>query len=101
MPPVLDHEVHESVKIDSTARYGCHNRKPFKKFYWAPNRHLPTLRDPKMFFKQLFQFHAKQIEHVMSTDCRFDMSLKDLMCKGCKHRGSGEAYDASIRGHGS
>ena len=93
MPPVLNHEVHESVRIDSTARYGCYNRKPYGNGYFAPERiHRP---DGSFYLVQTF------IKYQMSRECRFDMSLKDPMCEGCKHRGSGEAYDAAIRGHGS
>ena len=101
MPPVETHEVHESTKIDSNTRYGCHNRKPLKKSYFAPNRFLPVLRDPKDFFKQMFQFHAKQIEHRMSIDCRYDMSLTDARCTNCKHQGSGEAYNQIVRSKGT
>lgn len=101
MPPVETHEVHEKVRIDSDFRYGCNNRKPFKKTYFSPNRFLPVLRDPKEFFKQMFQFHAKQVEHRMSTECRYDMSLKDQACEGCQHRGNGESYDAMVRSKGT
>ena len=84
--PVLDHEVHESVKIDSNARYGCFNRKPYTDSYlahpWAATGHKDT-------------------KHRMSRECRFDMSLKDLMCEGCKHRGSGELYNEMIRSQGT
>ncbi len=79
--PVLDHEVHESVKHDDSKRYGCHNRKPFAYSYVASDWGNK---------KQIVNF-------VMSRECRFDMSLKDPWCEGCKHRGSGEAYDQKIR----
>lgn len=81
---VLEHEVHEKVKIDSSFRYGCHNRKPFQDSYvaapWGNSRQI--------------------VKFVMSRECRFDMSLRDPACEGCKHRGSGEAYDAMIRAQG-
>ena len=79
--PVLDHEVHESVKIDSNARYGCFNRKPYADSYIANGRDIVPYR--------------------MSRECRFDMSLTDVMCEGCKHRGSGEAYNEMIRSQGA
>ena len=28
----------------------------------------------------------------MSMECRYDKSLSDTRCSGCKHAGSGEAY---------
>jgi len=91
--PVLDHEVHESTKIDSTARYGCHNRKPYSYGYFAPDRIYRP--DGSFYVVQTF------MKYDMSRECRFDMSLTDPMCEECKHRGSGEAYNASIRGLGS
>jgi len=82
--PVENHDVHESVKIDSSFRYGCHNRKPYAYSYvaspWGNNRMI--------------------VNHVMSRECRFDMSLRDPACDGCQHRGSGEAYDAKVRAEG-
>lgn len=86
MPPVEDHPIHPSTQKGDDFRYGCWNRKPFKKAYFAPNRYMPVLRDPKEFFKQTFVLHAKHIPHVMSTDCRYDMSDTDPNCRECKHR---------------
>ena len=83
--PVLDHEVHESVKHDDSKRYGCHNRKPFAYSYVASDWGNK---------KQIVNF-------VMSRECRFDMSLRDPWCEGGEHRGSGEAYAERIRKHGS
>lgn len=91
--PVLDHEVHESVKIDSAARYGCHNRKPYGNGYFAPER----LYRPDGSFYVIQSF----IKYEMSRECRFDMSIKDPMCEGCKHRGSGEQYNEMIRSKGA
>lgn len=79
--PVLDHEVHESVRESQDAKYGCHNRAPFQAGYFAPNG-----------------ITTAYVSHRMSTECRYDMSLADRKCDGCKHIGSGEAYDQMVRG---
>lgn len=75
--PVLDHEIHHSVIAAPDKRYGCHNRKPYADSYIANGKDI--------------------VPHRMSRECRFDMSLKDLMCEGCKHRGSGEKYNEMVR----
>ena len=86
--PVIDHPVHEkSVAGD---HYGCHSRPEFKPFYYAPNRQYVG------GFGEFFT-GIKRIPHNMSTECRHDMSLTDPRCGDCKHRGSGEAYAASVR----
>lgn len=83
---VLEHEVHEKVKIDSSFRYGCHNReKYFDTFVahpWAATG-------------------GHEQEYRMSRDCRFDMSLRDPACDGCEHRGSGERYNEMVRSQGT
>lgn len=80
--PVEDHAVHEMTRFDDTKRYGCHNRGAYAGAYmahpWAATG-------------------GKWAEYRMSRECRFDMSLRDPWCEGCKHRGSGEAYDAKVR----
>jgi len=82
--PVLDHEVHHSVKHGEDKRYGCHNRAAYADGYTASTWGTPS-----------------QVKNAMSRECRFDMSLKDPWCEGCKHRGSGEAYNERIRLNGS
>lgn len=80
--PVLDHPVHEKVKIGKDFRYGCFNKKP---------------RDSYLF-REFVGGHieVKFIEHRMSKECRYDMSLTDPACEGCKERGTGEEYARSI-----
>lgn len=89
---VIDHPVHEKVKINESFRYGCHNRKEFMDAYYAPNRAAGTDG-----YKPTWWLERIRVPFVMSRDCRFDMSLTDAACEGCKHRGSGEAYVARVR----
>lgn len=94
--PVEDHPVHASTIIGEQYRYGCHNRaRPAPGAgYYAPAR-IP-LGDAGRF-----AVGCRFIENVMSRECRYDMSLTDAACAGCRHRGSGEAYDATIRRSGA
>lgn len=76
--PVEDHPIHESVKQNKDAVYGCYNR---------PN-----------FLASFFSSLSKcWIPFRMSNECRYDRSLKDSKCGGCRRRGSGEAYDKKVR----
>lgn len=75
--PVVDHPIHEHGVRDSDHRYGCFNRKPFKKTVVVEN------------WKGVYRW-----PFVMSMECRYDNSLTDSRCAGCKHAGSGEAYIA-------
>ncbi len=90
--PVEDHAVHKKTKFDDTHRYGCHNRKDFVESYYAPNR-----RAGANGYEPTFYMERVRIPFTMSRECRFDRSLQDPWCEGCKHRGSGEAYDAKVR----
>ncbi len=89
---VIDHPVHAKTKFDDTTRYGCHNRKDFVESYYAPNR-----RAGANGYEPTFYMERVRIPFTMSRECRFDRSLQDPWCEGCKHRGSGEAYDAKVR----
>ena len=89
---VIDHPVHEKTRFDDTNRYGCHNKERLMMGYSAPDRRAGTNG-----YMPTFWMERVKIPHVMSRECRFDMSLKDPWCEGCKHRGSGEAYDARVR----
>ena len=98
--PVEDHAVHEKVKQKEGFRYGCWNlpRPTYKTSYMvADGWYHYSL--PKVGNDVALQ-HIKTIKHAMSTDCRFDMSLKDKGCEGCEHRGSGEKYAEEIRRNG-
>jgi len=90
--PVEDHAVHKKTKFDDTHRYGCHNKDRDFTGYQAPNRAAGSNGYSPVWFNE-----RVRIPHVMSRECRFDRSLQDPWCEGCKHRGSGEAYDARIR----
>lgn len=87
--PVLDHEVHESVRTTTAAfRYGC-NGMAFHEGYYAPARR--TFPDGR------FEVTCTYIPHRMSTICRYDQSLLDTGCTDCPMRGQGEEYDQMIR----
>ena len=90
---VLDHPVHEKVRIGNDHRYGCWNRVGHNDGYYAPTR--------RYFPDGSFDMVTIFIPHHMSRDCRFDMSLQDPSCQGCQHRGLGELYDSNIRRHGA
>ena len=87
--PVLEHEVHAKVRQSAAARYGCHNRTRTKAGYFAPDRIYRF--DGSYGDRQAF------IPDLMSRECRYDHSLTDSKCEGCKNRGSGEAYDQQVR----
>lgn len=89
---VIDHEVHEKVRISEDKPYGCHNRSWDTKSYYAPNRMAGSDG-----YKPMFRYEAVRVEHKMSRECRYDMSNTDPRCGGCKHRGTGEAYAAMVR----
>lgn len=76
--PVVDHPVHQSVQRDANYRYGCFNRKPFK----------------ETVVKEIGWYDAVFWPFRMSRECRYDRSLSDSGCAGCKHAGSGERYVA-------
>lgn len=73
--PVVNHPTHEHGIRDADHRYGCFNRKPFKK--------TVVVEDWQGVYRWPFR---------MSMECRYDKSLSDTRCSGCKHAGSGEAY---------
>lgn len=79
--PVIDHETHELTKRTKGHVYGCHN-KP-----------RPVQDTPVQHSKAYGGSHP----YRMSVECRFDMSLSDPHCTGCKWRGSGEDYSNSVR----
>jgi len=71
--PVFDHPVHRHGVVDTDHRYQCHNRPPY----------LETVEHSQGGASWPFR---------MSNDCRYDRSLSDRFCAGCKHAGSGEAW---------
>ena len=94
--PVEEHEVHEKVIEKTGTKYGCFNRKPYADGYRAPNRYQTSDG-----YQAVYKLEAKFIPHVMSRECRYDMSLSDIKCDECIHRGSGEAYADRVRNNGS
>ena len=89
--PVIDHEVHEKVSIDAYKPYGCKDRE-MSPGYHAINRFAGTTGHQPIWWLE-----RVRIPHVMSRECRYDMSLTDPRCTDCKHRGTGEAYAARVR----
>lgn len=81
--PVIDHPTHE--KTISGGLYGCFDRPPFATDYLT----FSGGGRPRI------------ICHTMSTECRYDQSLTDSKCCGCKHSGSGEAYAQGVRANGA
>ena len=79
--PVDDIPVHEKVKEKPGTKYGCHNRKDFMEAYYAPNRKMGSSGYEPIFF-----FERVRVPHVMSRNCKYDMSDKDVKCEGCKHK---------------
>jgi len=97
--PVLEHATHEKVIQKEGFRYGCHNkpRPTDETVYLAPDGWAMDYIGSSDW---LGEMGFVEVKHVMSRDCRFDMSLKDAKCEGCLWRGSGEAYDESVRRKG-
>lgn len=64
--------------MDSSKRYGCHNRKPFKKFMKVQSGWIDeTTR------------RMKSIPFRMSTECEYDLKTTDERCKDCGHSRNG------------
>lgn len=93
---VIDHAVHEKVRIKADKPYSCNNLDRKFPIYHAPDRFAGTTGDQPIWW-----LRRKPIKHVMSRKCRYDMSLTDPRCGGCKQRGSGEKYDATVRAQGT
>lgn len=73
---VLDHEVHEKVKISADKPYGCHSRTSISAGYYAPDRKYKP--DGTFYVIQTF------IPHATSTLCRsFYLWDTDPRCRGC------------------
>jgi hypothetical protein len=77
--PVLDHDVHPSVKIGEDHRYQCWNRPDrFALFYWAPQRIFHA--------DGSFNTIPVRIPILTSHDCRYDGAGRDdPHCAGCRH----------------
>ncbi len=90
--PVIEHDVHASVRSSANSNYGCWNRYEFKDGYYVNSR---------MYFPDgQYDMKMEFVPHLMSTECRFDHSLTDSKCAECKHRGSGERYGERVRREG-
>lgn len=89
--PVEDHAVHAKTSIAENKPYGCFNRE-MSAGYHAINRFAGTTGHQPIWWLE-----RVRIPHVMSRECRYDMSMTDKRCDGCKHRGSGEAYSKKVK----
>ena len=93
MCPVLEHEVHEKVKIAHDEPYGCNSRPEFSKGYWARQREYRS--DGSYVMWDHF------IPHRMSTDCRsFYLWDTDPRCGNCTAK-KDEEYALAMSGLGS
>jgi len=71
--PVAEVEVVPGSSVGHEHRYGCFNRPPYHQ----------TVEHSQGGASWPFR---------MSNECRYDRSLSDRFCAGCKHAGSGEAW---------
>ena len=83
--PVIEHPVHEHGVRDAEHRYGCWNRAPFKERVVIRTGWHESVSFPNR----------------MSRECRYDRSLSDNACAGCRHAGSGERYVAEQQSRGA
>jgi hypothetical protein len=67
----------------SAKPYGCKDRV-WKPGYWVKEREYSS--DGRFTLVDSF------VKHTMTTACRYDLSLADPRCEGCRDRGSGEAH---------
>ena len=88
----LDHEVHELVRQDHTARYGCLNTPAAKAGY-----HLRV----RKYVGNTYTYEDEFIPDRFSKTCRYDLSHKDPKCEGCVSVGMGKFYDEDIRSRGT
>jgi len=77
--PVLNHDIHASVRIGEGYRYGCWNRLDnFAKFYWAPQRIFHS--------DGSFKVIPVRVPIKTSHECRYDgAGREDPACAGCRH----------------
>lgn len=74
---------HASLAPKQLSLYGCHDkpRPVLGAFaYMAQQAFIPTVEH-----KQLHSPYLVPIYNVMSTECKYDKSATDSMCKGCPH----------------
>lgn len=71
--PVAEVEVRLGSSVGPEHRYGCFNRPPYHQ----------TVQHSQGGASWPFR---------MSRECRYDRSLSDRFCAGCKHAGSGEVW---------
>lgn len=92
--PVVEHEVHQhGVRSADVHRYGCHNR---------PDHFQPlVLMEQRIAADGWVYAVERRYPHRMSHDCRYDRSLSDRFCAGCRHAGNGERYIAEREAEGA
>jgi hypothetical protein len=82
--PVIEQNSQDYTSRNADDPYGCHNRLPFNPIVRSSGPGAVTSW-PNRF----------------SQECRYDRSLTDLRCSGCRHAGSGEAYVAAQEARGA
>ena len=70
--PVVEVKVRPSSSVGPEHRYGCFNRPAFK--------------------QTVESSHGETWPYRMSNECRYDRSLSDRFCAGCKPAGTGQQY---------
>lgn len=79
--PVVEVKVRPGSSVGPEHRYGCFNRPPYR--------------------ETVESSHGDTWPYRMSNECRYDRSLSDRFCSGCKHAGSGEHYIAEQNDKGA
>ena len=97
--PVLEHSVHERTSFGDEMRYGCNNAKPFKDGYFAKAGHSNSVHEGNNVYSTRQRW--VWVEHRMSRDCRYDLSLNDPACRDCQQRGKGVEYNELLRTRGT
>jgi hypothetical protein len=65
-------------------KYGCHNRPDKAPPYLAQDGYECEEPTNRGFYSRLARY--VEVQHVMSTDCRYDKRGADAKCDGCRHR---------------
>ena len=79
MPSDIKYDaVHEKTK--DTEHYGCFNREPLQKGYWAKDGFRMEQHEGVMYGVQQY----KWVEHTLRTKCRsYSLWETDPKCVGC------------------
>lgn len=90
--PVINHEIHEKVRITGKEPYSCNNRN-IQPYYYVLTRDY--------LYNGTYKMTQTLVHHNMSKECRYDKSLSDKRCENCIHKGSGESYAEMVMSQGT